>query len=113
MPGEVAPVAEGEKVFKKCRSCHQVGDGARHRTGPILNGMVGRTMGSVDDFKKYSKRLVEMGSEGMVWDEAALHEFLTKPKKYMPGTKMSFAGVRKPADMENLLAYLKSFSGSN
>lgn len=107
---DAALVAEGEKVFKKCRSCHQVGDGARHRTGPILNGMVGRTMGSVDGFKKYSKRLVEMGSEGGVWDEAALHEFLTKPKDFVKGTRMSFAGLKDEADRDAVIEYLKSFA---
>lgn len=101
----------GQKVFKKCKACHTVGEGAKNKIGPHLNELFGRTAGSLEGYK-YSKAMQAKAGEGLVWDQETLTAFLTKPKKYMPGTKMSFAGVRKPADMENLLAYLRSFSGS-
>ncbi|MGH1413656.1 MAG: c-type cytochrome [Pelagimonas sp.] len=99
-------VAKGQKVFKKCKACHQVGDGAKHKTGPILNGIFGADVGVQDGFK-YSK---VMKGHGGVWDEETLTAFLTKPKKYMKGTKMSFAGLRKDADILAMIEYLKSVS---
>jgi len=101
--------AEGEKVFKKCKACHQVGDGAANKVGPMLNGVVGKAAGSVEGFK-YSDAMLAKGGEGMVWDEATLDAFLTKPKDVVPGTKMSFAGLRKEDDRENVIAYLKTFN---
>ncbi|MBE1295956.1 c-type cytochrome [Phycobacter azelaicus] len=103
-------VAAGEKVFKKCKSCHQVGDKAKNKTGPILNGIVGATAGAVEGFR-YSKAMKGAGEDGLVWTEAELAAFLEKPKKYMKKTKMSFAGLKKDADIEAVIAYLKSFDG--
>ncbi|MDK3017551.1 c-type cytochrome [Pseudodonghicola flavimaris] len=102
-----ALVAKGEKVFKKCAACHQVGDGAKHRTGPILTGIVGHPAGASDGFG-YSKAMKEAGSDGLVWSEEELHAFLSKPKQYMKKTKMSFAGLKKDSDIEAVIAYLKS-----
>lgn len=102
----------GQKVFRKCKACHAVGESAKNKIGPQLNDLFGRTAGSLEGYK-YSKAMLAKGTEGLVWDEESLTGFLNKPKKYLPGTKMSFGGIRKPADMENLLAYLKLFSGSN
>ncbi len=99
---------KGEKVFKKCKACHQVGEGAKNRVGPILNGIVGKAAGSDEEFK-YSDALAEKAAEGLVWDEASLTEFLAKPKNFIKGTKMSFAGLRKDDDIENLIAYLATF----
>ncbi len=103
-------VAKGEKVFKKCSACHQVGDSAKNKTGPALNGIIGQTFGSVDGFK-YSKVFRAAAEEGRVWDAAEMAEFLTKPKAYMKGTRMSFAGLKKPADIDAVTAYLQSFGG--
>lgn len=100
--------AKGEKVFKKCKACHQVGEDAKNRVGPILNGIVGAPAGQAADFK-YSKGLMAKAEEGLVWDEATLTEFLTKPKKFIPKTKMAFAGLRKDAEISNVIAYLKTF----
>ena len=100
--------AEGEKVFKKCKACHQVGDGASNKVGPMLNGIVGKAAGAVEGFK-YSDAMLAKGGEGMVWDEATLDAFLTKPKDVVPGTKMSFAGLKKEDDRENVIAYLATF----
>lgn len=102
-------VAAGEKVFKKCKACHQVGDGAKNRTGPHLNDLMGRTVGGLDGFK-YSKALGDMGSGGTVWNEETLAAFLANPKAYAKGTKMSFAGLKKESDVQAVTEYLKSFS---
>jgi len=101
-------IAAGAKVFKKCAACHKVGDGAKNASGPQLNALFGRTMGSVEGFK-YSKVFLAAMEEGRVWDEASLAEFLTKPKSYMKGTKMAFSGLKKESDLEAISAYLKSF----
>jgi cytochrome c len=100
-------IAAGEKVFKKCKACHQVGEGAKNKTGPILNGIVGKAAGEVEGFK-YSKALKAQADDGLVWTEEALTEFLKKPKKFMKGTKMSFAGLRKDKDLVSITAYLAS-----
>ncbi|WP_299848895.1 cytochrome c family protein [uncultured Roseovarius sp.] len=99
---------KGEKVFKKCKACHAVGDGAKNKVGPILNGIVGAPAGANADFK-YSDALKTMAEGGLVWDAESLSAFLTKPKDFMDGTKMSFAGLRKEADVANVIAYLETF----
>ncbi len=101
--------AKGEKVFRKCKACHQVGPEASNKTGPVLNGVVDRAAGSVDGFK-YSPALTEAAAGGLVWTTAELDAFLTKPKDYLAGTKMTFAGLRKDADREDVIAYLATFA---
>lgn len=93
----------GKTVFKKCNVCHTV-DGT-NRVGPSLGGVIGRPVASVDGFK-YSKPMQEFGKD-KVWDEATLSEFIAEPRKVVKGTTMVFVGLKKPEDIENLLAYLK------
>ncbi len=100
--------ATGKKVFKKCKSCHQVGENARNRTGPHLNGIVGASAGAVEKFK-YSKALKKVADGGLYWGEEELAGFLKKPKKYLKGTKMSFAGLKKEKDIAAVIEYLKTF----
>lgn len=100
--------AAGKKVFKKCAACHQVGDGAKNKTGPVLNGIMGRQFGSVEGFK-YSKVFQAAAEEGRVWDDAEMAAFLGKPKTHMKGTKMSFSGLKKESDQAAIIAYLASF----
>jgi cytochrome c len=100
-----ADVAAGEKIFGKCKSCHKV-DGT-NATGPHLNDVVGRAVGSVADFT-YSDA---MKSHGGTWDPETMNAFLTSPKAYVPGTKMGFAGLPKVEDRANVIAYLKSLEG--
>ncbi|WP_264210034.1 c-type cytochrome [Leisingera thetidis] len=102
-------VAKGEKAFRKCKACHQVGDGAKSKTGPILDGIVGAPAAAAEGFR-YSKAMKAAADGGLVWDEAELAAFLAKPKAYMKGTKMSFAGLKKEGDIEAVIAYLKSHS---
>lgn len=100
--------AQGEKVFKKCKACHQIGEGAKNRSGPILTGVVDNPAGAIDGFK-YSKALKKMADAGLVWTDEELAAFLAKPKAYMKGTKMSFAGLKKESDQAAIVEYLKSF----
>jgi len=100
--------AAGEKVFKKCKACHQVGDGAKSRVGPLLNGIIDNEIASIEGFK-YSKAFLAKKAEGLVWTEAELDAYLTKPKKHTKGTKMSFPGLKKEDDRANVIAYLKTF----
>ncbi len=93
----------GEKVFKKCKTCHSF-DSGKKKIGPHLKGVVGRKAGSVEGYK-YSKA---MAGADITWDEANLDKYLTKPKAFMKGTKMSFAGLKKEAQRADLIAYLKA-----
>jgi len=102
------PVA-GEKVFKKCKACHQVGEGAKKKVGPVLNGVVGATAGAQEDFK-YSAAMVEAGKNGTVWTVENLDTYLEKPRAFIPKGKMAFAGLKKPEDRANVIVYLKQFS---
>ena len=106
---EVALIEDGEGVFKKCRACHQVGEGAVNRSGPQLNGLIGRTIGSVEGFG-YSNVFNDANAAGQVWTEEILSAFLENPKGVMSGTKMSFAGLRSADDRAALLAYLQHAS---
>lgn len=93
---------KGKRVFNKCKACHTLDEG-KNRIGPSLHGLMGRTAGEAPKFK-YSSA---MKKAKVVWDEKNLDAYLTKPKKFMPGTKMAFPGLRKQADRDNLIAYLK------
>jgi cytochrome c len=97
--------AAGEKVFAKCKICHQVGEGARNAVGPVLNGVVGRKAGTYPDYH-YSDA---NKNSGITWDEAALKQYLSDPKAKVPGTKMVFPGLKSDEDIANVIAYLKQF----
>jgi cytochrome c len=97
--------ALGEKVFQKCKACHQIGEGAKNAVGPVLNGVVGRKAGSYPDYS-YSDA---NKNSGITWDEATLKEYLKNPRAKVPGTKMIFPGLPKDEDIANVIAYLKQF----
>lgn len=108
-PAINAELAEsGAKVFRKCKACHEVGDDAKNKVGPALNGVVGRAVASVEDFK-YSKAMTGAAEEGLVWDAETLAGYLEKPRKFMKGTKMAFAGLKKEDDRLAVIEYLKQF----
>ena len=102
-----ALVAEGERAWRQCRSCHAIGDGARNGTGPALNDIVNATAAQVDGFR-YSPAFVEAGENGLVWDAATLDAFLENPAGLVPRNRMSFRGVRDAGERAALVAYLKS-----
>ena len=98
-------IVQGEKVFKKCRACHVV-DAEKNKTGPHLVNIIGRQAGSLESYKRYSKA---MKASGIIWDAETLDGYLKSPKKYLKGTKMAFAGLKKEQDRQNVIAYLSSF----
>ena len=94
---------KGKKVFRKCKACH-VADSAKNRVGPSLQGVVGRQIASADGFA-YSKAFL---GQDLVWTPENLTKFITKPRNFIKGTKMSFGGLKKPTDVENVIAYLQT-----
>ena len=99
-------LAVGEKVFKKCAACHSIVKGGKNNIGPALYNVVGRKVGGVSDYK-YSKALTEYGKE---WTFEELNGYLIKPAKWIKGTKMAFAGLRKEKDRASVILYLNQNS---
>ena len=99
-------LATGEKVFKKCAACHSIVKGGKNNIGPALYNVVGRKVGAIDDYK-YSKAL--SGYE-KAWTFEELNGYLIKPAKWIKGTKMAFAGLRKEADRASVIKYLNQNS---
>lgn len=101
--------AAGEKVYNKCKICHMVGEGAKNRVGPPLNGIMGQQAGTIAGFN-YSPAMKKAGEEGLVWTEAAMAAYLENPRKYLKGTRMAFPGLKKEQEIADVIAYLKQFS---
>jgi len=99
-------VNAGEKIFKKCAACHSINQGGANKIGPALYNVVGRKIGGVADYK-YSKAFVEYGKE---WNFEELNGFLIKPSKWIKGTKMAYAGLRKEEDRASVIKYLNQNS---
>ena len=99
-------LSTGEKVFKKCAACHSIVKGGKNNIGPALYNVVSRKVGSVSDYK-YSKALSEYGKE---WTFEELNGYLLKPAKWIKGTKMAFAGLRKEKDRASVILYLNQNS---
>ena len=102
----IGDLATGEKVFKKCAACHSIVKGGKNNIGPALYNVVGRKVGAVSDYK-YSKALSEFGKE---WTFEELNGYLIKPAKWIKGTKMAFAGLRKEKDRASVIKYLNQNS---
>ncbi len=96
----------GKKVYNKCKACHSMAKG-KNKVGPTLFGIIDRDAAAIKGFK-YSKA---MKGSGLKWDEETLWKFLAKPKTLVPGTRMTFAGLKKEADIENVIAYIKANGG--
>tara|TARA_B100001996_G_C18492198_1_gene528071 strand:- start:228 stop:773 length:546 start_codon:yes stop_codon:yes gene_type:complete len=103
-----ASIENGEKLFKKCATCHNYEKGGANKVGPQLWNLINRPKANVDGFA-YSKALAEYGGE---WGYEELAEFLYKPKKYIKGTKMNFAGLKKVKDRADLVYFLREQSDS-
>ena len=99
-----ADLEAGKKIFSKCSSCHNIAN-SKHKIGPSLKN-IWRKVGSAPDYK-YSKALLTYGK---TWDVAELNGFLLKPKKWIPGNKMGFAGLKKPEDRAAIILYMNSFA---
>lgn len=98
----------GQKLSSRCKACHSFDQGGANKVGPNLWAVVGRAVGSHEGFS-YSGTLADMGGD---WDYDKLNAFLESPRDYAPGTKMSFAGLKKPEDRASIIAYLRSLSDS-
>ena len=99
-------ISSGEKIFKKCAACHSIVKGGPNNIGPALYNVVGRKVGGLTDYK-YSKALIEYGKE---WSFEELNGFLIKPAKWIKGTKMAYAGLRKEKDRASVIKYLNKYS---
>ncbi len=97
--------AAGEQSFKKCLACHAIGEGAKNKVGPELNGIDGRKSGTTTDYK-YSDA---NKNSGIVWNEAVFKEYIKDPRAKIPGTKMIFAGIKNEKEAGDLWTYLASF----
>lgn len=101
--------AKGEKVFKKCAACHSTDPAKGSKAGPNLHDVVGRKSGTYADFK-FSPAMTKLGEEGHVWTPEEIEKFVENPKAMVPGTKMTFAGLKKPDERADLVAYLVSLN---
>jgi cytochrome c len=97
----------GRRVFNQCRACHTIDQGARNGVGPNLHGIVGRRAASIEGFR-YSANMRELGAGGHIWTVDNLRAYLTNPKAVVPRGIMSFPGVRNPAQLNDLLAFLQT-----
>lgn len=106
---ELGDAEKGASVFKKCKACHQVGNKAKNRIGPHLNGIFGRPAGAMVDFK-YSKSLIRAGDDGLIWTQKTLDAYIENPKALVSKTRMNFRGMSDEKGRSDLLAYLRTFS---
>jgi cytochrome c len=97
--------AAGKTSFNKCLPCHSIGEGAKNKVGPELNGLDGRHSGTVEGYN-YSDA---NKNSGITWNEAQFKEYIKDPKAKVPGTKMTFAGIKNETEINNLWAYVSSF----
>jgi cytochrome c len=105
VPATAQDIAQGEKAFAKCRACHQVGETAKNQVGPVLNGLFGRSAGTIPGFK-YSEANQK---SGIVWDQTSFATYIKDPRAAMPGNKMAFPGIKNDAEIANLIAFLQQF----
>jgi cytochrome c len=98
-------LAAGEQSFKKCLPCHAVGEGAKNKVGPLLNGLEGRKSGTIEGFTYTEANK----NSGLTWDEAVFRDYIKDPRAKIPGTKMIFAGIKNEKEVSDLWAYMRQF----
>ena len=98
-------LAAGENSFKKCLPCHAVGESAKNKIGPVLNGLDGRKSGTIEGFSYTDANK----KSGIVWNEESFKEYIKDPRAKIPGTKMIFPGIKNEKEAGDLWAYLKQF----
>ena len=108
---QAADAQRGKALYQECKRCHQAGRGARHRIGPHLNDVFGRRAASLARFR-YSPAMKRAGAGGLIWTEATLDAFVANPRKLVPRSRMSYAGMPAAGDRADLLAWLRTFSGT-
>lgn len=108
---EDGDVARGEALFGQCKTCHEIGEGAKNKVGPHLDGIMGRTAGTVDGFK-YSEAMKKAGADGLAWDADAIAAYLEKPRDFIPGNRMSYRGMPDVQDRADLVAWLAKASSA-
>lgn len=106
-----AAAEEGARLFKNCATCHEIGEGAKHKVGPHLDGLFGRPAGGLADFK-YSDGMRRAGEDGLVWDAEALAQFLEKPRGFIKGNRMSYRGMPDADDRATLIGWLETATQS-
>lgn len=106
---KIGDAEAGARVFAKCKGCHQVGDGAKDKIGPHLNGVFGRKAAAHEGYR-YSEAMQRAGDDGLIWTAETLEAYVENPRALVSKTRMSFRGLKKPEDRANLLAYLRAFS---
>lgn len=106
LPAFAGDPKAGAQVFKKCLACHAIGEGAKNKVGPVLNGLFGRPAGSVPgyDYSDANK------NSGVVWTPEVFAEYIKNPRAYIEGTKMAFAGLKKDKEIEDITAFLAQFN---
>jgi cytochrome c len=108
VPGYAQDAASGAKIFVQCKACHQIGENAKNAVGPVLNGLFGRKAGMIEGYS-YSPA---NKNSGITWDEATFREYIKDPKAKIPGTKMTFPGLKDPKQIDDIVAYLKQFDST-
>lgn len=109
-PAPSAPTAQlspedlGKKIYTRCRACHTLEAGGRHKVGPNLHNIFGKTAGTSEGYA-YSKA---MSASGIIWNAETISAYLERPSAFLPKNKMAFAGLRKQSDRDNIIAYLKT-----
>jgi cytochrome c len=104
-PASAQDVAAGKTSFNKCLACHAIGEGAKNKVGPVLNGLNGRKSGTIEGYS-YSEA---NKNSGIIWSEAEFKDYIKDPKAKIPGTKMIFPGIKKETEINDLWAFLEQY----
>src|SRR5712672_3877866 len=108
VPSYAQDAASGEKIFVQCKACHQIGENAKNAVGPVLNGLFGRKAGTIEGYS-YSPA---NKNSGITWDDATFREYIKDPRIKIPGTKMTFPGLKDQKQIDDVVAYLKQFDST-